>query len=70
MHDDFLNHHKMLNSVWIPIKLTKRSNKCLIFRKNFFFQKKIFGSHVQLNMTNTLVTNTFLLGFFVLIFPY
>ena len=42
MYDDFLNSHKMLNSAWIPIKLTKLSKKCQIFRKKIFLSKKCF----------------------------
>ena len=39
----------MLNSAWIIIKLIRRSNKYLIFRKNYFCPKKsIPGGHVQL----------------------
>ena len=51
-YDDFLNGHKMLNSAWILIELTRINSKYLTFRKNIFDPKKLSGGHVQLKMIN------------------
>ena len=54
-----LNSHKMLNSAWNLIKLTRLNNKCLIFRKKYFCPKKTFQELYTTKMSKLRVKNLF-----------